>query len=254
MLLTVDIGNTSVGLGIFNKDKVMHKWRLLNEKKRTIKQYETGIKKLFKAYKINESDIEGIILASVVPSLTSILQQALKFLKKKIIFIGNPDTKLDIKLKPSIKRRIVGHDILMNVVAGKNRFKNNFIVIDMGTATTFDVVDKKGIYIGSVIAPGVGLTCKALTDCCAQLPKFSAKPIKKIINNNTLNCMIAGIYFGYIGLLKEITKEIQKQHGKMTVCLTGGTSKHFVKKLDFVDTNAPYLTAEGLKLTWELNQ
>lgn len=254
MILTVDIGNSNVVLTVFSGENVFKKWRILTNKIGSKEEYEVIIRQLMKVDEFDYNIIDGIVFSSVVPEVNNSCLGALKFINKKIIKIGDDNIKTGVKYSKEFKD--VGYDILMNIVAAKKRFKENFIVIDMGTATTFDVAAKDGEYIGSVIAPGANLGSAMLHKFCSQLPEVEIKKPHKVLGINTKVLMQSGLYYGYIGTIKEIVHQIKNEYKDINfkICITGGLSIIFVHDLKFIDGYFPDLTAEGLNEVWYINK
>jgi type III pantothenate kinase len=257
MLLTFDIGNTNVVIGIFEDKKLTHKWRLPSSTKKSVDDYAVDIIELCLTEKVDCLKISGVIIASVVPTLTNYIHEAVKkFISeeavKKILVIGDNKTNLNIDIRVKNKNE-VGHDRLINSIAGYHKFGGNLIIVDFGTATTFDVVGKDGEYLGGVIAPGINLSLKALHDATAQLPKISVKPQKNIIGKTTIEAMNSGVYFGYISLIEGMIEKIEKELGhKTTHIFTGGLSEMFKDTLEAIH-HEPNLTLDGLRLVYEQN-
>jgi len=259
MLLTFDIGNTNIVIGIFENDKLIHKWRLLSDGKKTADDYAVDIIELLLTDKIDCLQIKGVIIASVVPTLTNRICEAVqKFTSdsvvKKILVVGDNKTNLNIDIQVPNKNE-VGYDRLINSIAGFKKFGGNLIIIDFGTATTFDVVGKNGEYLGGVIAPGVNLSLKALHDMTAQLPKISVKYQKNVIGKTTTEAMNSGVYFGYISLIEGMIEKIEKElNQKTTRIITGGLAEIFKDALkNTAKHHEPDLTLEGLRLIYENN-
>jgi type III pantothenate kinase len=252
MLLAIDIGNTNIVLGLFANDKLLHKFRIETNLSKPSEEYAIDIVELFLNNKIDCLKISNTVIASVVPNLTEIIEKAVKK-------FYNGDAKLFGKdIKPNIEiclknKAEVGQDRIINAIAGYKKFGGNLIIVDFGTATTFDIVGDQGQYLGGVIAPGVNLSIKTLHDMTAQLPKIQLKLQKNVIGKSTAEAMNSGIYFGYIslieGLLKRIKDEYRENYNQeMKVVITGGLSTLFNKVIAGVDFSEPDLTLEGLKL------
>lgn len=255
MILTVDIGNSNITLTLFGKEKKEHEWRIITDKKKSKDEYSMILKQLIKSDGVIIEDIKGIIMSSVVPELTRTFQSTLTFIENaKVMIIGDKTTKIDVNIKDGVEKEI-GHDILMNIVAGRKRFKENFVIIDMGTATTFNIALKGAEYVGSVITVGANLSAEIVHERCSQLPLIEVKKPKHFMGTNTSNALQSGIYYGYLGLLKEIIFKIKESYKEndLKFYLTGGLSKVFLPDLEFVDGIFPDLTCEGLKETWDLN-
>lgn len=255
MLLTFDIGNTNIVVGLFRGKDLIHKWRLLSDVKKLSDDYAVDLVELFLTAKIDCLQINKVLIASVVPDLNNkIIEAVKKFTNCKILVIGDDNIKLGIDILVKNKNE-VGADRLINSVAGYNKFGGNLIIIDFGTATTFDVVGQNGEYLGGVISPGINLSLKALHDMTAKLPKISVKAQNNVIGKNTIEAMNSGVYFGYISLIEGIISRIEKEHGaKTTKIITGGLAEIFKDGLkDLIDHFEPNLTLEGMRIIYENN-
>lgn len=263
MLLAIDIGNTNIVLGIFDdNNKLVHKWRLISDHKKSIDDYAVDIIELCLTNKVDCLDINGCIIASVVPILSArVLEAVKKFLSpsivKKIFLIGDENTKIDIEIKIKNKNE-VGHDRLVNTIAGFKKYGGDLIIIDFGTATTFDIVGSKGEYLGGIISPGINLSLKALHDMTAQLPKISIKSQKNVIGKSTVEAINSGVYFGYIAIVEGLIKRIENELNiKTKKIITGGLSevfKEYLLKERIIDFHSPELTLEGLKTIFEMQK
>lgn len=259
MLLTFDIGNTNIVIGLFDGEKLTHKWRLISSTKKSVDDYAVDIIELFLTDRIDCLKVEGAIIASVVPMLTNRIHEAVKkfvpeSVSENIFVVGDNKTRLDIDIKLKNKNE-VGHDRIINSIAGYTKFGGNLIIIDFGTATTFDVVGNDGEYLGGVIAPGINLSLKALHDMTAQLPKISVKPQKNVIGKTTIEAMNSGVYFGYISLIEGMIEKIEQElDHKTTRIITGGLAEIFKDALkNCVEHHEPDLTLEGLKIIYQKN-
>jgi type III pantothenate kinase len=258
MLLTFDIGNTNIVIGLFEDNKLKKKWRIISNPKKSVDDYAVDMVELFLTDQIDCLKIEDVIVASVVPALNEIIVEAVKKFTSdqiQIFEIGDNKTKLDIEILVNNKTE-VGADRLINSIASYKKFGGNLIVIDFGTATTFDVVGKDGEYLGGVIAPGVNLSLKALHDMTAQLPKISIKHQKNVIGKNTIEAMNSGVYFGYISMVEGMIEKIEKELGhKTTKVITGGLAEIFKEALkNIIQHHEPDLTLEGLAMVYEQNK
>ncbi len=259
MLLTFDIGNTNIVIGIFENNRLIKKWRLVSDTKKSADDYAVDIIELCLTDKIDCLKISGAIIASVVPTLTGLLCEAIKKITSetftgKILVIGQDEVELGIDLQVKNKNE-VGSDRIINSIAGFKKFGGNLIVIDFGTATTFDVVGKSGEYLGGVIAPGINLSLKALHDMTAQLPKISVKAQKNVIGKNTIEAMNSGAFFGYVSLIEGMIAKIENELGsKTTRIMTGGLAELFKDALkNTVQHYEPDLTLDGLRIVYENN-
>ena len=247
MLLAVDIGNTNIVFGLYNQGLLIHKWRMISDAKKSVDDYAVDIIELFLIAKIDCLKIEGCIIGSVVPKLSEIIQNAIKkFFNNKIFIVGeNINPNIEIKLK---NKNEVGADRLINAIAARNEFGGNLIIIDFGTATTFDIVSENGDYLGGVIAPGINLSLKALHEMTAKLPKISLQKQKNVIGKSTVEAMNSGVYFGYLSLVSGMIAKIENElQAKTTQIITGGLAEIFKEELQ-IKHHRPDLTLEGLKL------
>lgn len=255
MLLTFDIGNTNIVIGLFNGRELTHKWRMISDTKKSADDYAVDLIELFLTDKIDCLQISGSIIASVVPNLTNKILEALtKFTNEKILVVGDKNVKLNIDVQVQNKNE-VGDDRLINSIAARQKFGNALLIIDFGTATTFDVVGQKGEYLGGVIAPGINLSLKALHDMTAKLPKISVRQQKNVIGKNTVEAMNSGVYFGYISLIEGMIEKIEKElDHKTTRIITGGLAEIFKDALkNSVQHHESDLTLEGLRLVYDQN-
>lgn len=259
MLLTFDIGNTNITIGLFDEKKLTKQWRLVSDMKKSVDDYAVDIIELFLTDKIDCLRFNGCIIASVVPMLTTRISEAVKkFLNEdiatKIMIVGEKKTRLNIEIKLKNKNE-VGHDRLINAIAGYKKFGGDLIIIDFGTATTFDVIGKNGEYLGGVISPGINLSLKALHDMTAQLPRITIKQQKNVIGKSTAEAMNSGVYFGYISLVEGMISKIEAELGHKTTCIiTGGLAEIFKDALkNSIQHHEPNLTLTGLRVVYEEN-
>lgn len=258
-ILTVDIGNSNVVFGLFLNKKPTTQWRI---KTNLFKNPEAGEREFVKSLQNNlllkSIKIEGVVLASVVPDITEFVSDIIRreTSVQKIVTIGDPKIKLGVDIDIANPNE-VGADILINMVAIKEKYKLNVIVVDMGTATTFDNLDNKGVYVGSVIAPGIKQCARVLTSSCAQLPDFDVTKQENVIGKDTVEAMKSGVYFGYIGLVKEVVIRLKtEKSGNAKVVLTGGAANIIKDELleqGVIDEYIKDLTLEGLMLIWYMN-
>jgi len=177
-----------------------------------------------------------------------------KFFNTELLIVGEEEVKLDIEIKID-KPREVGADRLVNAIAAWNKYSQPLIIVDFGTATTFDVVNNKGNYIGGIIAPGINLSLETLHRAAAKLPNIAVERPPQVIGKDTVSAMQSGIYYGYISLIEGIVARINKEHGKkMKVVATGGLAPLFAKATPIINALEPNLIIDGLKLIYEKNQ
>lgn len=254
MLLVIDIGNTNITLAIFKKDKIISTFRLTTNSQRTSDEYGSFILTFIQSSGIKSEDIEDIIISTVVPKIMYSFNNAIyKYLKKEPIIIG-PGIKTGISLKIENPKSL-GGDRLVDAVGAYNLYGGPCIAIDFGTATTFDIVDENGTFIGGATAPGIGISTNALSNMAAQLPEISIRKPKSIIGKNTISSMQAGVVYGYIGLTEKIITELKKEYGSdLKVISTGGLGKIISNETDLIDTYDQELTFKGLKIIYDLNK
>ena len=260
MFLAIDIGNTNITLGLFKFDnnKIEEKpfqiWRIATSKKKTADEYAIKILDIFYYSKIDitKQQIKAIAIASVVPSLDNIFTNLAKRYFKNDVFFVNSKHCANLKFLYNNPQE-VGADRIADAVAVYEKYKTAAIVIDFGTATTFDCVDKNGAYLGGVITAGPQISAEALTQKTAKLPQVNINMPAKIIGRTTEECIQSGLYYGYIGLVKEILHRIKNEMmaNNIKVIATGGLSYLMVKEMEEIDDVVCELTLEGIKIIWE---
>jgi len=249
-ILVIDVGNTNTVFAIVNNKGIYNKWRMSTSANRTSDEYEIHIKSFLS--NVSNISISDVIISSVVPS---VIYELKTFVKN--IFNINPkiigDTIIP-KINISIDRPDeIGADRLVNSLAAHKIYGGPIIVVDFGTATTFDIVNKEGTYIGGIISPGVHLSMDALDKATARLPRIAINKPDKIIGTNTVTAMQSGIFWGYISLLEGIIFRIKKEtKSEMKVIATGGLSKLFKTHSDVIDDIDEDLTLKGIALTWDI--
>ncbi|RLD97721.1 MAG: type III pantothenate kinase, partial [Aquificota bacterium] len=213
MLLVVDIGNTNTVVGIFQEEELIAHWRLGTNRERTYHEYAILIKELFNLEDLSTGKIEGAIISSVVPNLTPVISKTLQILLGLRPLVVGPGTKTGISILVDNPRE-VGTDRVVNAVAAFNKYGGPLVVVDFGTATTFDAVSSQGEYLGGAIAPGIGISMEALFKETAQLPRVELKKPNRIIGKNTVESIQSGIYFGYVSLVDGMARAFKEQLGK----------------------------------------
>lgn len=263
MLLAIDAGNTNVVFALFEGDKVVGSWRISTSRQRTGDEYAVWLVQLMRDKGISREMVDGCVIASVVPPATFNLRKLVTdHFGVEPVVIGDPGVDLGIAVK---LEGAVGADRVVNALAARETYKAPLIVIDFGTATTFDIVDATGAYVGGVICPGINLSAEALHNAAAMLPKIDiVQPPHAIIGTNTIHAMQSGIFWGYIGLIEGLVSRIKAEmHGDgmdgkdaapITVVGTGGLASLFAKATDSIQQIDGDLTLRGLKLVYQLNQ
>jgi len=253
MLLAIDVGNTNTVIGLYEKDKVIHHWRLETKKERTSDEWGLFLKELLAFEKVQLPQISGVAISNVVPPLQRALSEmSRRYFKREPVIVG-PDIKIDMPIALDNPAE-VGADRIVNAVAAFHRHKTDLIIIDFGTATTFDYVTSKGEYMGGLILPGMTISLEALFDKAAKLPRVEIAKPKRVIGKGTVECIQSGIYFGYIGMIDSIVRKMEAEIGKKTkVIATGGLSKLIADGSETINEIDEFLTLDGLKMIYEWN-
>ncbi|MGY9034246.1 MAG: type III pantothenate kinase [Rhodobacterales bacterium] len=246
MLLAVDCGNSNTVFSVWDGSNFIATWRISTEWQRTADQYFVWLSSLMKLNKL-EVEINEVIISSTVPRVVFNLRVlADRYFDSRPIVVGKGDCRLPIDVRVDLGTN-VGPDRLVNTVAGFSQYGGNLIIVDFGTATTFDVVASDGAYIGGVIAPGVNVSLEAFHQAAAALPHVDVTKPDRVIGTNTEACMQSGIFWGYIGLVKETTARIKEEYGKeMKIVGTGGLVPLFQQGDDIFDIFDDDLTMRGL--------
>ncbi len=255
MLLAIDCGNTNTVFAIWDGDRFIANWRCATEHQRTADQYYVWLNSLMRLHGI-EADISEVIISSTVPRVVFNLRVlCATYFDCRPLVVGKPDCALPVDVRVDAETQ-VGPDRLVNTVAGYDRFGGDLIIVDFGTATTFDVVAKDGAYIGGVIAPGVNLSLEALHQAAAALPHVDVSRPEKVIGTNTVACMQSGVFWGYIGLVRGITNQIRAERDRpMKVISTGGLAPLFAQGDDgLFDEFEDDLTMHGLTVIHRYNK
>ncbi|RED13779.1 type III pantothenate kinase [Pontivivens insulae] len=254
MLLAIDVGNTNTVFALHDGSKFIGEWRCSTYAQRTADQYYVWLRQLVEFNEL-PFDVDQVVISSVVPQVVFNLRLLSdRYFDCRPLVVGKPDCALPVAVRVD-EGTLVGADRLVNTVAGFDRFGGDLIVLDFGTATTFDVVDSDGAYIGGVIAPGVNLSVKALHEAAAALPNIDVTKPQQVVGTNTVACMQSGVFWGYVGLIEGICKQIKAERDRpMKVIATGGLSTLFNQGTDEIDTIDTELTMHGLVLIHEYNR
>ncbi len=254
MLLVIDIGNSNTVLGIYAGQTLRNNWRIGTDKDRTVDEYAMLIDNLFRLSGLQFADLDAVIVSSVVPPMldtTEGLCQRYFGLKPYIV---GPGMKTGMPIQYDNPRE-VGADRIVNAIAAYERSRSGLIVVDFGTATTFDVISPDGTYQGGAIAPGVGISSDALFERASKLPRVEFSRPDQVVAKNTVNSMQAGIFFGYVGLVEGIVGRMKKELSEVPrVVATGGLAAPISAATSCIDQVEPFLTLEGLRILYERNR
>ncbi len=254
MLLCIDAGNTNIVFAVHDGEAIRAEWRAVTETTRTADEYAVLLSPLLTFQGLSFADIDTAIIATVVPAaLFDLRQFCRKYLNCEPLVVGDPSVDLGIEVKTD-RPQAVGADRLVNAVAAHATYKGALIVVDFGTATTFDIVSEKGDYEGGVIAPGVNLSAEALHQAAAMLPRVAIGRTQSVIGKDTVPAMQSGLFWGYIGLIEGLVARIREEYGKpMKVIGTGGLATPFHRQTEAIDHLDPDLTIRGLVMIHKRN-
>ncbi len=254
MLLAIDCGNTNTVFSIWDGKKFLATWRTSTEWQRTADQYYVWLSTLMKFQNL-DVEITDVVISSTVPRVVFNLRVfSDRYFNTRPLVVGKPDCLLPVDVRVDEGTQ-VGPDRLVNTVAGFDLFGGDLIMVDFGTATTFDVVDTDGAYVGGVIAPGVNLSLEALHQAAAALPHVDISKPQRVVGTNTVACMQSGVFWGYVGLVREICDRIKAERARdMRVVSTGGLAPLFQQSVSLFDDFQDDLTMHGLTVIHKFNK
>lgn len=254
MILVVDVGNTNITFGVYEKEKLLTTFRMTTKIPRTSDEYGIVIRELLSSNRIDVEEIRGSIIASVVPNVMHALENAMvRYINSKPLIIG-PGIKTGIHIATENPREI-GADRIVDLVAGYEKYGGPILVMDFGTATTYDLITEDGRFTAGITAPGIRISAKALWEDTAKLPEIEIKKPKSILAGETISSMQAGLVYGQIGQTEYIVEQVKKEAGipELKVVATGGLGRIIADETDSIDIYDPFLTLEGLRLIYERN-
>jgi len=250
MLLAIDAGNTNITLGLFRAQELIAQWRLLTDRERSAAEYEADVRGLFERAGIDCSAVEGIAIASVVPHLDQALRQIAASFSVEPLFVDHTtDTGLKLLYNPPSD---LGADRIVDAVAAMNKYGAPCIVVDFGTATTFNAISKNGEFLGGAISPGLFTCADALFARAAKLPRVEFVRPSTAIASSTVEAIQSGLYFGYAGLVDGVIEQMLEGMGSVSrIVATGGLAPLIAKASQYIDAIDETLTLDGLRIVYE---
>jgi type III pantothenate kinase len=254
MLLVIDVGNTNTALGVYRDTELVAHWRLTTARSRTVDEYGVHARNLFELAAIDFQAIDAIAIASVVPPLNYTLKtMAETYFSLSPLFVdSNTNTGLKILYEPATD---VGADRIVDAVAAIEKYGAPCVIVDFGTATTFDVINEKAEYLGGVITPGIMISADALFERAAKLPRVDIKRPQRVIGLSTTTAMQSGLYYGYTslvdGVLKKIVEELGQSGKPARIIATGGLASLIATGSEYIEEVDDTLTLDGLRLIYE---
>jgi type III pantothenate kinase len=254
MLMVIDVGNTNTVLGIYREDRLLHNWRITTDKTRTVDEYAMLIHELLRLGDISFSAIEDVIISSVVPPTKNALEGLCRKYFKRCPCVVGPGMKTGMPILYDNPRE-VGADRIVNAVAAYEKYRCGLIIVDFGTATTFDLVSSRGEYQGGAIAPGLNISAEALFQRASKLPRVELTRPPQVVAKNTVNSIQAGLFYGYVGLVDGIVERMkQETRSQPLVIATGGLAKIIAPASQTIREVEPFLTLEGLRILYLRNK
>lgn len=256
MLLTIDAGNTNTVFALIEGEKIVEQWRISTGDQRTVDEYMVWVSHLMALHGRDPKAVKGAIIASVVPQVVwPLTQLCKKYFSCEPLIVGAAGVELGVDVRVTNPAE-VGADRLVNAVAGHELYGGPLVVVDFGTATTFDVVGRDGAYLGGIICPGINLSLHALHQAAAKLPRIAvtAPTSDRVTGKSTLEAMQSGIFWGYVSMIEGLVSRLKREHGEdIKVLATGGLAPVFANHTDAIGDVVGDLTLQGLRLIYERN-
>lgn len=255
MILVIDVGNTNITFGVYQKEELVTTFRMMSKQPRTSDEYGISIRELLRGNDIKSEDIEGVIIASVVPNVMHALNGAIiRYLKQTPLIVG-PGLKTGIKIITENPREI-GADRIVDAVAAYEKYGGPVLVLDFGTATTYDLITADGSFAAGITAPGIRISAKALWEDTAKLPEIEIRKPDSILAQETISSMQAGLVYGQIGQTEYIINQVKKESGyqDLKVVATGGLGRLVSEETDTIQVYDSSLTLDGLRIIYEKNK
>ena len=255
MLLTVDVGNTNITFGLFKGEVLKYSFRMMTKQPRTSDEYGVSVMMLLQQMDVKKEEVEGIIIASVVPDIMHSLVGGLeRYVGRKPLIVG-PGVKTGIKIVTENPKQI-GADRIVDAVGAYEKYGGPVLVMDFGTATTYDLISESGEFLAGITAPGIRISAKALWQDTAKLPEIEIKKPDSILAQNTVTSMQAGLVYGQIGQTEYMVKKVKEESGldDLKVVATGGLGSIIADETDCIEVYDRMLTLDGLRLIYEKNR
>ena len=254
MLFVADAGNTNIKIAVFDNEKILMKARLQTSDSSTPEAFERAVSEILHVNNINRRMIESVAVSTVVPEATKAFVSGIQRLFKRRPLVVDKDTKTGILIKTDNPAEL-GADRLVNAAAAFHTYGGPVLAIDLGTATTYDVVSEKGEFLGGIIAPGIKLCAQALWEKTERLPEITLEKPDTVMGSNTVSSMKSGVFYGYIGQLEYFVRHLQEEQSMdFKVVATGGYSELFKGHTDAIDVFDPDLTLRGLNVIYRISQ
>lgn len=255
MILVIDVGNTNITLGVYEGDNLITTFRMMSKMQRTSDEYGITLRELLRAQGVDYTQLEGTIIASVVPNVMHALTGAVKrYIGPKLMIVGT-GIKTGIKIVTENPKEI-GPDRIVDAVAAYEKYGGPVLVLDFGTATTYDYVTENGEFAAGITAPGIRISAKALWEDTARLPEVEIKKPRSILAQETISSMQAGLVYGQIGQTEYIIRQVKRELGieQLKVVATGGLGRIIADETDTIDVYDSSLTLDGLRFIYEKNR